>query len=1052
MRPYMELEAMNVKMYDHSAVQYNSSGAHDGLVMMYPYQDQDTRKPPWFPIEGEYGPLTGRQYSAVSTSLPLPPGLSLNTSTGEISGVWELAESETGDRGCQFDIQTLDLWGRRRSSKVRMHLYYTEHAPEHLSYPQASVEDSTSHELSLVNELSLVYGVNIHIPAHLLPGSHRVECLCRTHEELPEGLMLHTDTGDLSGTPMKTGRFEVTVEAHDSVGSFLCTLQLIVVEPQFQERRLQAKKRVEIRNEESNQRRIDAEDRKKRSDESKQRRKEQVVAHGLWYKSPQFVANLDDSDSGGGGIGIGMDREAGQGGSEEKKGENNKSFESSDIVLAVSPCQESQDVRWKGGDVVDLDDSELEAGRLAQARIFSLSPAGMKVRVHRKDDKGHFKSPRLASFVRKHKHLWHTLNVSKAVEVNTAPKFETTEMHLGRSADSVLKTFIGLEDKELAKALSDPIGMMEKEWFPIEYWPNGFCRLQDDPNDTFDKKYKDDLEILHREYKEKLQVSRADYHIELKLDLKVEEQRLQDEYEDRKYQWWLAGANFDYVVYGTVGDSTWQPPQVQQSFIDKKYHGGSITDLELREDRFYDTGYYDTPAIDLELVISLQDPIFAHVGHQYDQVDDNEQRRLFKYQIASDLYASSLRILSKNGRCVLPTNSNDEYMAIFPVIKWQTKADNRAFGLRWENAGGDKPTKGRHLTHSQLANILQSQTEFTYAEWESFGISDLRAFDFIKVGDSYWKAAGKSLYLLIQVLPDMEQGRGPDECWKVAQDLRRQATDASALLRKGNLTCNARSVTLRRKRSRKDATLSTFETHETSEIARLVKAEVAALRLYTSDSFRLFNNPMRQRLKPHPLKFTVYFLDESLTKLRTVDARLRPSQYNQVKYLWRGMRNMTLDEAKFMEEGGSELAAMSTTEDLHVAKSYSDSEVPLIFRFEARGRSRGVDIGFLSLYAKEKEFLYAPLTGLILLHVHDVNADDGSLEKLARAVKPASEGNGKGVKKKREDEILDQMQKLTKELELIQNGQTQVTQSDCAKEGKTQISKTIRVYDVRPMK
>ena len=93
---------------------------------------------------------------------------------------------------------------------------------------------------------------------------------------------------------------------------------------------------------------------------------------------------------------------------------------------------------------------------------------------------------------------------------------------------------------------------------------------------------------------------------------------------------------------------------------------------------------------------------------------------------------------------------------------------------------------------------------------------------------------------------------------------------------------------------------------------------------------------------------------------------------------------------------------MSTTEDRNVALHYSESDTPLIFRFEARGRSRGVDIGFVSLsvrppwlpvcptaslslscrpslkrvarrkptrYPKEKEYLYAPLTGLVLIQL-----------------------------------------------------------------------------------
>ena len=78
-------------------------------------------------------------------------------------------------------------------------------------------------------------------------------------------------------------------------------------------------------------------------------------------------------------------------------------------------------------------------------------------------------------------------------------------------------------------------------------------------------------------------------------------------------------------------------------------------------------------------------------------------------------------------------------------------------------------------------------------------------------------------------------------------------------------------------------------------VAGLKAYEIAALRLYTSDSYPLFNAPMRQRTKPHPLRNTMLFLDEAITKLRTVDARLRPSEYNKIKYLWRGMKNKTLD-------------------------------------------------------------------------------------------------------------------------------------------------------------
>ena len=54
---------------------------------------------------------------------------------------------------------------------------------------------------------------------------------------------------------------------------------------------------------------------------------------------------------------------------------------------------------------------------------------------------------------------------------------------------------------------------------------------------------------------------------------------------------------------------------------------------------------------------------------------------------------------------------------------------------------------------------------------------------------------------------------------------------------------------------------------------------------------------------------TMYFLDQALKMLTTVEAKLRPPEYNRTKYLWRGMRNITLDADLFFQEGGTELVS-----------------------------------------------------------------------------------------------------------------------------------------------
>ena len=54
-------------------------------------------------------------------------------------------------------------------------------------------------------------------------------------------------------------------------------------------------------------------------------------------------------------------------------------------------------------------------------------------------------------------------------------------------------------------------------------------------------------------------------------------------------------------------------------------------------------------------------------------------------------------------------------------------------------------------------------------------------------------------------------------------------------------------------------------------------------------------------------------LNEALKKLRKVVAKERPQEYNKVKVLWRGMKDMTLDFEEFRANGGTELAPMSTS-------------------------------------------------------------------------------------------------------------------------------------------
>jgi len=157
--------------------------------------------------------------------------------------------------------------------------------------------------------------------------------------------------------------------------------------------------------------------------------------------------------------------------------------------------------------------------------------------------------------------------------------------------------------------------------------------------------------------------------------------------------------------------------------------------------------------------------------------------------------------------------------------------------------------------------------------------------------------------------------------------------------------------------------LQDFVDHDISLAAGLKAHHCASLRLYTSDSFILFNRPIRNGTKPHPIRVTMYVLDEALRKLRKVEAFLDKEAYAKTLYLWRGMKDLHMDVAEFQKCGGTELAPMSTTKSRDVANLYARGTAGgLLFRFSTKAHSRGVSIDYLSLYPKEKEYLYPPLT------------------------------------------------------------------------------------------
>jgi len=191
MRPYMELEEIKAERAGFSVLKYQSDTDHDWMVMLAKRQFNETNR--WTPIpvhEDDHEYFAHREYTVKRGRPKLPPGLSLDTVTGEISGVWEAVESEIFDYCSQVQIEALDLLGRKSYAKVRVHLYLTEHGPEHLSYavvsqsrslefPSEDMNTNIDTKLSTFKgrggrKFTVMKGVRIIKPAQLMLGYRRM--------------------------------------------------------------------------------------------------------------------------------------------------------------------------------------------------------------------------------------------------------------------------------------------------------------------------------------------------------------------------------------------------------------------------------------------------------------------------------------------------------------------------------------------------------------------------------------------------------------------------------------------------------------------------------------------------------------------------------------------------------------------------------------------------------------------------------------------------------------------------------------------------------------
>ena len=167
---------------------------------------------------------------------------------------------------------------------------------------------------------------------------------------------------------------------------------------------------------------------------------------------------------------------------------------------------------------------------------------------------------------------------------------------------------------------------------------------------------------------------------------------------------------------------------------------------------------------------------------------------------------------------------------------------------------------------------------------------------------------------------------------------------------------------------RRGMRIDDFANLEIAKKCKLTKAEVIALRFYTTNGFKTINNPLRdlERLKkgkPHPLPIMVWLLQNAVKKMRTQAAN--SDNHLQEFDLYRGMSNVEI-ESDFLSKGGTELAPMSTTEKMAIAiKFSSEGTHAVLLRVRTTGfMNLGAQLGWLSVYPFEVEYLYPPATFL----------------------------------------------------------------------------------------
>jgi hypothetical protein len=159
-----------------------------------------------------------------------------------------------------------------------------------------------------------------------------------------------------------------------------------------------------------------------------------------------------------------------------------------------------------------------------------------------------------------------------------------------------------------------------------------------------------------------------------------------------------------------------------------------------------------------------------------------------------------------------------------------------------------------------------------------------------------------------------------------------------------------------------------------SKEAKLIKAELTAISLYTGPMFYKYNAVLRnfpkdalEKCKKNKYPTTITALLSGLRKLMWAAPLPRD------RFVYRGLGGMNLPETffkqnKFGVRGGTEYGMMSTTRKLEVAIQYTGAskkkKMPTVFKIGIGAINRGAVLDEFSQYPDESEVLFPPFSFL----------------------------------------------------------------------------------------